>query len=110
MESVLIVGSSEDKGIGDKGIGDEDEGMMVWGQEGKKVRALASVPLKVFAELSGRSPNSADTLSGRTWPFDASSGPTTIVWWTHGGTTLPTHQYPYGRLKCGVADSRHSNT
>ena len=29
MESVLVVGSSEDEGVGDEGIGDEDEGMMV---------------------------------------------------------------------------------
>ena len=107
---MLVIGSGEDEGISDEGIGDEDEDMMGYEDKREKVRALASVPLKVFAELSGRSPNSADTLSGRTWPFDASSGPTTIVWWTHGGTTLPTHQYPYGRLKCGVADSRRSNT
>ena len=34
MESVLIVGSGEDEGVGDEGIGDEDEGMM--GYEDKR--------------------------------------------------------------------------
>ena len=34
MESVLIVGSGEDEGIGDEGISDEDKGMM--GYEDKR--------------------------------------------------------------------------
>ena len=34
MESVLIVGSGKDEGIGNEGIGNEDEGMM--GYEGKR--------------------------------------------------------------------------
>ena len=34
MESVLIVGSGEDEGVGDEGISDEDEGMM--GYEDKR--------------------------------------------------------------------------
>ena len=34
MESVLVVGCSEDKGVGDEGISDEDEGMM--GYEDKR--------------------------------------------------------------------------
>ena len=34
MESMLVVGSGEDKGVGDEGIGDEDEDMM--GYEDKR--------------------------------------------------------------------------
>ena len=40
MESVLIVGSGEDEGIGNKGIGDEDEGMM--GYEDKREKGLST--------------------------------------------------------------------